>query len=154
MKQWRIFLLLFLSSCSYAAVNNMNTPPQQDTNAVQITTHNGMGFDNNAVMNPNASVTSVPQPPAKQTLGTATVSDTQIMTTIQSRITQDKNLAGSNIQVTCRFGIVTLEGSTDSLAKASEAESIAKLVNGVKGTTSKIKVNTNAAVTQSGQQVQ
>ncbi len=132
--------LLGILAFSICCVAHAQAIPN-NLNAVQTTTQNAYIYNNNAVMNPNSAASIKPNP--TKSAPTITSNDVEITTSIQSLITQSKDLAGANIRVLCRQGIVTLEGNADSFAKASEAASIAKSVNGVKNVISKITVKPN-----------
>jgi hypothetical protein len=139
------FVISIVCGSIYAATN-MNAVTQQDLNAVQTTTtqHNIDYTPKNEVMDPNSPPPAAEQPVNTVNTTNASVSDNQIMTLIQSQVTEDKNLGGTNIRVTCHQGVVTLEGDVNSLAQASEAQAIANSVRGVKHVMSTLKVRGNS----------
>ncbi|VVC75643.1 hypothetical protein AQUSIP_09330 [Aquicella siphonis] len=116
---------------------DMNKITQQDINAVSTTT-SGAIMPNNVIMNPNAKLPAVNQ--ASQQTTAATPADTEIVTAILSRLSQEQTLASSNIQAACHEGEVTLTGTASSMAQISNAINLAKSIPGVKTVTSRIVI--------------
>jgi osmotically-inducible protein OsmY len=57
--------------------------------------------------------------------------DTRIVEVLENRLTVDRELDASNIQVACSEGVVTLDGSVTTTIGAQRAENLAVAVHGV-----------------------
>jgi osmotically-inducible protein OsmY len=66
--------------------------------------------------------------------------DTRIVEELNHRLTLDRELDASGVQVSCREGVVTLDGSVRTSAGAQRAEGLAVSVSGVKGVENKLIV--------------
>lgn len=132
-----MIILLYSAVSAAAGVVNMNQITTQDIKSISGTGQTGLFNNPNAVMNP-----FVPPPPPLPAApsGASSAEDAAAAAEIQSEISQSSELAGSNIMVTVQQGAVTLDGSTDTMAKVSEAEKIAGSVPGVKSVSSRITI--------------
>ena len=70
----------------------------------------------------------------------ALAADLDITSAIQTKLSQDPNIANTHIMGSTQDGVVTLEGTVDSQVQVDEATNIAKSVSGVKSVAVKIVV--------------
>lgn len=113
--------------------------------------------DDTSNTNTTTTVTTTPSgqlnsntPPSTATTNTSTTTivnggDDKIVTIIYSKYAKDPALIGTNLNVTCVDGIVTISGTVVSQSQADEAVIAAKSVAGVKDARSSINVTTNPA---------
>lgn len=69
--------------------------------------------------------------------------DDRIVTAIYAKYAKDAALIGTNLTVTSKNGIVTLNGKVTAQSQADEAVQVAKSIDGVKDVRSSIIVTTN-----------
>ena len=92
----------------------------------------------------NAATNDEAQPQAHSDGMAAVLSDTVITAKVQAKLMGESGLKKSDVSVTTTNGVVTLEGSaSDSDAKAL-AETLTKLVEGVKSVDNNLKVPANS----------
>lgn len=70
----------------------------------------------------------------------ATISDTAITAKVKAKMMDDHRLKKSDISVMTTNGVVTLEGTANSSKAKSEAERVAKSIEGVKSVDNTLKV--------------
>lgn len=75
--------------------------------------------------------------------------DATITGSVKSKMAADTNVSATSINVDTKDGVVTLSGTVDSATEKSQAETIAKGVEGVKSVTNNLTVKPAAPVTTS-----
>jgi hyperosmotically inducible protein len=75
--------------------------------------------------------------------------DATITGSVKSKMAADTNVSATSINVDTKEGVVTLSGTVDSATEKSQAETIAKGVEGVKSVTNNLTVKPAAPVTTS-----
>lgn len=76
---------------------------------------------------------------------TMTKDDATITDNVKSKISDEKSLSSSNIDVSTKKGVVTLSGTVDSRAQKKEVVKLVKSVEGVKKVKVKLKVEKKKA---------
>lgn len=125
------YIVLLTSLCTTLTYANITTGPPG--------TSTGVTWNPNPVMNPFA-------PPVRidnkfQPVGIITVEDVQITMALQQSLAQNPLMAGATIRVSCRQGVVTLEGNAQSMAQVTQAASLAQAFPGVKGVYNKLSIS-------------
>ena len=72
--------------------------------------------------------------------GAETLTDTQIANAVDDELMDDSAVPASNIDVSCKLGIVTLSGSVGNILAKDRAQKLAATIKGVRGVVNRIEV--------------
>lgn len=127
-----LIILLSLLSCTAIFADDITSTTSSET-----TTSSGA---TNGINNGNTTTKSTV---TRSTTTSVNSNDDAIVSAIYARYAKDSALIGTALTVSCKNGIVTLNGSVTAQSQADEAVIVAKSISGVNDVRSSINVKTN-----------